>query len=81
MAVFSREHPLVSKLPTLRGRTHLVAGRGNMIKRWKYNLRDPVPIYRLTKPVDVIMESIEKEKRNVIAGQAAVVRKLRLYFH
>ena len=37
----------------------------------------PMKIYRLAKPIDVIMDAIEKEKRQEANSQLALIRKLR----
>jgi predicted transcriptional regulator len=39
----------------------------------------PAKVYELAKPIAVIMDSIEKEKKNEANNQLALVRKLRDY--
>jgi predicted transcriptional regulator len=41
----------------------------------------PMKVYELAKPITVIMDCIEKEKKNKANNQLALVRKLRDYLH
>jgi predicted transcriptional regulator len=61
-------------------REHILQQEGRIfMRKWKADLQGPVMIYRLTRPVNTIIEGLEKEKKNVIAGQAAIIQKLRRY--
>jgi predicted transcriptional regulator len=39
----------------------------------------PVKIYRLSKPIDEIMDSIEREKRDEATKQMKLIQQLRSY--
>ncbi|MFZ0005647.1 MAG: hypothetical protein WCC86_06505 [Methanoregula sp.] len=52
-----------------------------MIRKFKTGMQGPVMVYRLSTPVDTIIESIETERKNLKAYQVATIRKLRSYLH
>jgi predicted transcriptional regulator len=41
----------------------------------------PTKVYKLAKPISVIIDSIEKEKKNKIKNHLALVKKLRNYLN
>jgi hypothetical protein len=53
--------------------------RANVIKKFKTEMKRPVPIYRLITPAGTIGEGIGREKENVIGCQTAIVRELQRY--
>gem|GEM_PF-5648637 len=67
--------------PTARGETHSIAGRGSMIRKWKTDMQGPALICRPARSICRIVEGIEREKKNLIAGQGAILRRLRRYMH
>ena len=60
-------------------REHILQQEGGIFTKWKADMRGPALIYRITRPVNTVIEGIEKERKNVIAGQAAIIQKLRRY--